>query len=266
MLRADTDVETFDREGFLIHPARISERTVDLLIKQLETLSTSAESTTFETHTESLRAYHGCHRESSIFHGLCRLQMLLGTAQDVLRSGAYVYQFKVNLKTAFDGELWPWHQDFSFWREEDGMPAPRAVTAAVFLDDVTEFNGPMFVIPRSHLAGHDALPECSDQSSDWRVNFSSLIPYTTDRRNVRDLVAQHGMESLKGSRGTVAFFHSNIVHASAANISPLPRRIIFISYNSVLNLPTRVRRPEFLVSRETEPLEPLLTENLQSEE
>lgn len=264
MLRNDMHVETFDRDGFLIHPARIEERTVNLLIDELATLSTATESTSFETHTETPRAYHGCHRDSSIFHRLCRLQILLGTAQDFLRSGAYVYQFKVNLKAAFDGELWPWHQDFSFWREEDGMPAPRAVTAAVFLDDVTEFNGPMFVIPRSHLASHNAPPERGAQSSDWRANFSSSIPYTTDRREVRDLVTQHGMVALKGLRGTVAFFHSNIVHASAANVSPLARRIIFISYNSVLNPPTRVRRPEFLVSREIEPLQPLLTESLHS--
>ena len=43
---------------------------------------------------------------------------------------------------------------------DDGMPEPRAMNIAVFLDDVTAANGPLLFIPGSHKtgvidAGHD---------------------------------------------------------------------------------------------------------------
>jgi ectoine hydroxylase len=181
-----------------------------------------------------------------------------------LRGPAYIYQFKVNLKAAFDGDHWPWHQDFSFWKQEDGMPSARAVTAAIFLDDVTEFNGPIFVIPRSqHFGVMQTAPDRRDDP-DWRTNFSSALKYQTSRQDVTALASRNGLCSLTGPSGTIVFFHSNVVHASAANISPHPRRIIFITYNSIFNLPQRLSRPEFLVTPYTGPLAALNDDCLQS--
>src|SRR5262249_13160241 len=45
---------------------------------------------------------------------------------------------------------------------DDGMPEPRAMNIAVFLDAVMPINGPLFLIPKSHRqgvldAGHDKL-------------------------------------------------------------------------------------------------------------
>ena len=38
-------------------------------------------------------------------------------------------------------------------RWEDGVPEPHALNLHVFLDDVTEFNGPLYFIPGSHRRG-----------------------------------------------------------------------------------------------------------------
>src|SRR5207247_1616599 len=65
-----------------------------------------------------------------------------------------------NAKAAFEGEVWQWHQDYGTWARDDGMPQPRAMNIAVFLDEVMPINGPLMFIPRSHKhgtlqAGHD---------------------------------------------------------------------------------------------------------------
>lgn len=54
-------------------------------------------------------------------------------------------------------------------------------------------------------------------------------------------------------------FDANICHGSAPNMSPFDRAVAIVTYNSVDNLPVRVTqpRPEFLASRDYEPLQSL---------
>ncbi len=51
------------------------------------------------------------------------------------------------------GDWWEGHQDYTYWKKDDGMPEPNVLTAMIFLNDVTEFNGQMLLIPKSHMAG-----------------------------------------------------------------------------------------------------------------
>src|SRR6185436_15868718 len=88
-----------------------------------------------------------------MFNRLSRHPRIVEPVQQLLDSEVYVYQFKVNAKAAFGGDVWEWHQDFIFWQKEDAMQTPRVINTAVWLDDVTEFNGPMFLIPGSHADG-----------------------------------------------------------------------------------------------------------------
>ena len=63
-----------------------------------------------------------------------------------LRGGeAYLHQFSINPKAVFEGELWGWHQGYPTWLEENCMPTPRVINVGLFLDDVTEFNGPLYL-------------------------------------------------------------------------------------------------------------------------
>jgi ectoine hydroxylase len=253
------ELATFNNRGLMLPHWRLKQSYVDLLLEQLSSQDWNPDTVAFEPDGCTLRAIHGAHAKNSAFHELTRLNAILRPARQLLKDDVYVYQFKINLKAAFTGDLWPWHQDYSFWAHEDQMPTPRALTVGIFLDEVTEFNGPMFFIPGSHryssFVVDTEFPETSD--ANWRKNVSADLSYQTERNKVTQLVAQHGIVAPKGPSGTVFFFDSNIVHASPANISPLPRRILFITYNSINNLPGNTKRPEFLVSRDTTPLEPI---------
>ena len=213
-----------------------------------------------ENDGRTTRALHGCHLDSPLFDNLTRLPVLLETAKVILQSDVYLYQFKINIKAAFRGDVWPWHQDYIFWHNEDGMPNPRAVSVLVFLDEVTEFNGPVYFMPGSHQEGQIELPASEAIGRDsWHRDVSADLKCRIDEEKVAGLVRRYGIEAPKGPSGSALFFHCNIVHGSPSNISPFSRRMIILTYNSTENVQCsdRPARPEFLVGRDFRPLEPL---------
>jgi hypothetical protein len=265
MLLDAGDLERFASDGVLLHRLRLSDQHVRLLLDHLPALARRTHTTALEADARTPRALHGGYEQYTLLDRLTRLDVLLDPAQQILEDQVYVYQFKVNLKAAFVGDFWPWHQDFSFWSKEDEMPAPRAITVGIFLDEVTEFNGPMYFIPGSHLSGcHDVEAERAATPGEWHQHVAASLSHQTDPGKVAALAAQHGMLAPKGQRGTVLFFHCNVVHASPGNISPLQRRILFITYNSVTNLPKSSKRPDFLVNRNVSAISPLDSANLVS--
>jgi ectoine hydroxylase-related dioxygenase (phytanoyl-CoA dioxygenase family) len=219
------------------------------------------ESTVLESESQNIRALHGSHLVSRACDLLSRHEKLLASARSILNNDVYLYQFKINMKAPFVGEVWPWHQDYIYWRNEDGMPAPNAVNVVVFLDEVTEFNGPINLIAKSHVGG--VIEPVAYRSSgmrpdadDWKENVSADLRYQIANETVFDLAEAGGLVAPKGPVGSVLFFHSNLVHGSAPNVSPYARRIAILTYNSVSNAPKSedLHRPEFLVSRVAVPL------------
>jgi ectoine hydroxylase len=129
------------------------------------------------------------------------------------------------------------------------MPEARAMNIALFLDEVTEFNGPLYLIPRSHKqgvidAGHDTLT-------------TSYPLWTLDKETVGHLAEVGGIVAPKGKPGAVLLFHSNMVHASAPNISPWGRVIVYLSLCHVDNHIRQFKRPEWIAHRDFTAIEPL---------
>ncbi len=164
----------------------------------------------------------------------------------------YVHQFKLNAKAAFEGDVWQWHQDYGTWARDDGMPEPRAMNIAVFLDEVHPFNGALMLVPRSHKdgtlqAGHD-------------LETTSYPLWTLDQETVTRLCreAEHdgkpGIVAPTGKPGSVLMFHGNLVHASAPNITPYPRKIVYLTLCAVSNHITKFNRPEFIAHRDFTPI------------
>jgi ectoine hydroxylase-related dioxygenase (phytanoyl-CoA dioxygenase family) len=224
--------------------------------------------TTWERDGKTVRAFHGCHLKEGPFRRLTRLPRFVTPAMTLLGAPVYVYQFKIHLKHAFSGEGWKWHQDYVYWQEEDGMPAPSAVNVMLFLDEVTEFNGPMILIAGSHRYGlFDPVVQAETPAPDragWHQHVSADLKYTLPPAVVADLARDRAMVAPKGPPGTAVLFHPSLAHASGPNMSPFDRTTIFITYNSTANVPSRLtdRRPAFLVSRDSTAITPLLVDAL----
>ncbi|MBG1266527.1 phytanoyl-CoA dioxygenase family protein [Nostoc sp. WHI] len=259
-------MEVYDEQGMLFIPECLCQREVEKMNAALLPLvKEDTPGRVLENNKKTVRALHGCHTTSEIFQRLILHPSLLEPAKQILASEVYVYQFKVNFKAAFEGDLWPWHQDFVFWDKEDGMLWPRALNIVVFLDEVNEFNGPLYFIPGSHKQSYTHLQTPPQQTTsngeknEWMDSFVANLKYTIDKPTITKLVNNHHIVAPKGPSGSVLFFHCNLVHGSVSNISPYDRKVAIITYNSLENIPhfNSEPRPEFLVSRDYTPLQPL---------
>jgi ectoine hydroxylase len=52
-------------------------------------------------------------------------------------------------------------------------------------------------------------------------------------------------------------FHGNLVHGSAGNITPYPRKIVYLTLNAVSNYIRTPTRPEWIAHRDFSPIEPV---------
>ena len=52
-------------------------------------------------------------------------------------------------------------------------------------------------------------------------------------------------------------FHGNLVHGSAPNITPYPRRIVYLTLCAVSNYIRTPTRPEWIAHRDFTPIEPV---------
>ena len=153
------------------------------------------------------------------------------------------------MKAAFSGEVWQWHTDFATHHAEDGVPEPLALNLHVFLDDVTEFNGPLYFIPGSHRHG---VPEArlDDRTTSYPL-------WVMDQRTIRSLADRHGLISATGPKGTGLIFVDTLVHGSPNNLSPWDRAIFSLIVNPVANAARGGTRPDHKHHRDFRPLTPL---------
>ena len=240
----------FEHDGFLLLPNLFSPREVELMCSAL--MPAFAETTPAnirEKLSGEVRTAMGLHLRSSVYAKLVRHPRLLEPAFQLLGATLYAQQVKVNVKAAFEGEAWQWHYDFATHHNEDGVAQPLALNLHVFLDDVREFNGPLYFIPGSHR--HGPLAAELDTTS------TSYPLWVVDRASVTRLVDAHGIVSATGPAGTALIFGDCLVHASPPNLSPWGRRIFSLIVNPVENAQKRFARPDCMHHRDFSPLVPL---------
>jgi ectoine hydroxylase-related dioxygenase (phytanoyl-CoA dioxygenase family) len=258
-------LRSYDEQGFLLLPDLISPAEVDLLRAEVPKFySDKSLRRVVEKEGYATRSVYGCHLVNDYYNHFASHPKLLEPAKQLVDDDVYIYQFKINAKVAFQGDVWKWHQDYIFWRNEDGLPAPRVTNVAIFLDEVTEFNGPLFLIPGSHREGVIEVPPLDIRPSNgvykdapkWITTLTADLKYSIDSPKVAELVERYGITAPKGKAGYAIFFHSNLVHASTINISPFSRTMLLITYNSVTNIPSGVDepRPDFIAGRNYSPL------------
>ena len=241
-------IAEFDETGYLFVPEAFSTREVAVLNREVPGIfAQEREEVWRETDGKAVRTAFAAHTYNEAFRRLGAHPRLIEPVQQLLGGDVYIHQYKINGKEAFDGDVWQWHQDYGTWARDDLMPEARAMNVALFLDEVTEFNGALMFIPKSHKggvqdAGHDLLT-------------TSYPLWTLDRETVTRLAEAGGIVAPKGPAGSVVLFHCNLVHASPANISPWRRTIVYVSCCHVDNHIRRFKRPEWIAHRDFTPIQ-----------
>ncbi|UXZ53555.1 ectoine hydroxylase [Halomonas sp. 7T] len=244
----------FERNGFLFIPNLISGEELSALCQEMSELMNNdtyrdKEFSVTEPASHEIRSLFAVHKLSKRFEKLAKDERLAGAARQIIGDDPYVHQSRINYKPGFAGKGFNWHSDFETWHAEDGMPHMHAVSASLILTDNHEFNGPLMLIPGSHLEFVPCLgetPEDNHKSSlkAQEVGVPSPEVLTT-------LVEKHGIKAPKGKAGGLLLFDCNTLHASNANLSPDPRSNVFFVFNRPDNRCVKPfaapkQRPDFL--------------------
>lgn len=252
-MRLSTEqLKAFDERGYVFFPNCFSEDEIAPLRTEAENVLKLDRQEVWREKTGAPRTAFAAHTFSEVFGLLARHPRLVEPLRQLFGEDVYVHQFKLNAKAAFEGEVWQWHQDYGTWARDDGMPEARAMNIAVFLDEVMPINGPLYLIPKSHrqgvlAAGHDRLT-------------TSYPLWTLDKETVTRLVNEAGdgvgIVAPTGKPGSVLMFHGNLVHASPPNITPYPRKIVYLTLCAVSNHITKFTRAEWIAHRDFTPIKP----------
>ncbi len=239
----------FDEEGFVFLPGAFAPDEVALLRIEAEAIFHQQRPEVWREKSGAPRTAFAAHTYNEAFRLLGAHPRLIRPVEQLFGDRLYMHQFKINAKSAFTGEVWQWHQDYGTWARDDGMPEPRAMNIAVFLDEVMPINGPLMLVPRSHKAG------TLEASHDLQTTSYPL--WTLDKETVARLVEAGGIFAATGKPGGVLMFHGNLVHGSAGNITPYPRKIVYLTLNAVSNYIRTPTRPEWIAHRDFTPIEPV---------
>ena len=247
-------IRAFDDQGYLFFPSCFSEEEIALLRDEAGRILKLDRQEIWREKSGAPRTAFAAHTFSDVFRLLAHHPRLIEPLRQIFHEDVYIHQFKLNAKAAFEGDVWQWHQDYGTWARDDGMPQPRAMNIAVFLDEVLPVNGPLMFIPKSHkygtlAAGHD-------------TSTTSYPLWTLDNQTVTRLVEEagppgKGIVAPTGKPGSVIMFHGNLVHASPPNITPYPRKIVYLTLCAVSNHITKFTRPDWIAHRDFAPIQPV---------
>jgi ectoine hydroxylase len=263
---SEHQLKGYQKKGFILLKSFFSPRENAVFLAEARRLAAdpsirAREEAIAEPGSDEIRSIFDAHRLHPLFDRIARDARLVAIVQSILGRDVYVHQSRLNLKPGFVGKEFYWHSDFETWHVEDGMPRMRALSCTVLLTDNNEFNGPLFIVPGSHM--HYVTCVGATPQDHYKMSLKKQEVGVPDPGSLARLVERGGIQSMKGPAGSVILFDCNAMHGSSSNISPYSRSNLFMVYNSVENQlgppPSGITpRPEFIAARRhVAPLEPV---------
>src|SRR5882762_8522262 len=203
MKLSQEQTEYFNREGWLFLPELFSPEEVAYLAREAVGIYDADRPEVWRERSGAPRTAFAAHLYNEAFRLLGSHPRMIDPIEQVFGEQLYMHQFKINAKASFTGDVWQWHQDYGTWARDDGMPEPRAMNIAVFLDEVMPINGPLMLVPRSHTVG--VLQAEHDTTT------TSYPLWTLDEETVTKLVDHGGIVAPTGKPGGLLMFHGNLV-------------------------------------------------------
>ena len=244
----DQQIRHFHEEGYLFLPETFTGEECALLREEAVEIYRHDRPEVWRERSGAPRTAFAAHLYNEAFGLLARHPRMIEPIEQIFGEQLYMHQFKINAKASFTGDVWQWHQDYGTWARDDGMPEPRAMNIAVFLDEVMPINGPLMLVPRSHTVGV--------LQAEHDLTTTSYPLSTLDEATVTKLVDQGGIVAPTGKPGGLLMFHGNLVHGSAGNITPYPRKIVYLTLNAVSNYIRTPTRKEWIAHTDFTPIVP----------
>ena len=167
------------------------------------------------------------HPEENLYGIFSRCDRVVGVAEQLLEDEPYHYHSKMILKDSLAGGSWEWHQDYGYWYYDD-PPFPQMISALLAVTDADKSNGCLRVLKGSHRCGRIEHGRTGGQVA-------------ADTERVQALIQRLQVVEGELAAGSVLFFHCNLLHSSAANLSARSRISYICCYNALSNPPLTKR-------------------------
>ena len=155
------------------------------------------------------------HKADTFFWEVLKNSRITSVLNDLLGPDTLIQTSKLNTKAPGGGAAVEWHQDWAFYPHSND----DVLAFGVLLEDVTEENGPLMVIPKSHKG-----PILSHFSNDV---FCGAIHPDDPEFKIEEAI------TLTGKAGDMTVHHARTLHGSAPNISSKSRLMLFYECNAV---------------------------------
>jgi phytanoyl-CoA hydroxylase len=245
----------YDERGYLTFPEMLSVTEVAVLRTALDELLAEADALPDEvlvtdkfsfTRSDSgerhVRRIFNPTAHHQAFHDLVFHPGILDAVETLIGPDIELHHTKLNLKPPASGAArFEWHQDYPFFPHSNY----DLVAVAVHIDESTEENGCLRVIPGSHKLGPQVHAFSADGAFSSQLEDQSVIPDESHWVNVTS------------PAGGVEMHHCNMLHSSTANLGTKPRSAMIIQYRAADNVqlsPGWPDRPGYgMVVRGSEP-------------
>lgn len=234
-------IKEYKQNGFTV--IRNAFNPVDLKLSANNCKLIESDNFTYEDNG-AIRSLFAPHWYSNTVRDFVYDNPSVSVVKEILGEDIYIHQVHFNYKSAKTGGEFAWHSDYTFWEAHDGMPEANAISVLYLLDDMTEENGPLEILEKSHR--HFVKKQ---NTENWTINHDTS---ETDGMITEEMVSktQYKRHTVLGRAGDIVLMHANAWHTSGPNNSDKDRNILFICYNRLDNKTTKDTRPKHIVLRD----------------
>jgi phytanoyl-CoA hydroxylase len=162
------------------------------------------------------------------FYDVAHHPRILDVLENLIGPDIQFHHSKLNLKpTSTPGARFPWHQDYPFFPHTNY----DLVAVLVHIDEATEENGCLRIIPGSHRHGPRVHRFAGDGGA-----------YTSSVKDPDVAADASSWRYLPSPAGGVEMHHCNMLHSSTANLGKEPRSALVFQYSAADNVALAGRR------------------------
>ncbi len=218
-------IADFHRDGYLFVRGLFSEEEIGLLgeTARNDHAMDQASSSMDDGEGHDVRLSLWNHPGEGIYGMVARCHRVVDGVEELLEDEVYHYHSKMILKDAKVGGAWAWHQDYGYWYQ-NGLLFPDLASVMIAVDEATRENGCLQVLKGSHKMGRINHVLSGDQAG-------------ADMEHVEEAKKRLELVHCEMKAGDALFFHSNLLHCSAANTSDQARWALICCYNTKSNDP-----------------------------
>ena len=210
---------SFHDEGWFVIESALAPVQLETLRRECRRLVTERDAEMTRLGVDSLDL---CHRGRRYFlhaypispavRQFLRSDLMVGIARAVLGQDVYLFNEQYVIKAPERGMSFAWHQDSGFIT----YPHLPYLTCWIPLDDVSEANGTVHLLPYSRAGTRDVVAHRRDPQT------NDLIGYSGDDPG----------DPLTLPAGSIATFSSTLLHRTGPNTSHQPRRVYIAQYTA----------------------------------